>query len=686
MRNMLLHSITTSRNVIRTFLIGVLILATASIALAQDLVPAIEIKPSISVEVGQEVFFSATGTTYTPNPALLKKARYEWDFGDGYSCKFGSDIPGTPYYYVMCQGLATVHYFMTPGDYRVTLTVKVFDAWDGNGDPTGSPIATNTTTTVVHVTGTAPLTGFEIQRANFNNRTKQYLYIQIPAAYRVGTTQLKVSLIGTNSGTSVLLQKSKLASEEILLLDHTKLALDNYVLQAQLLDADNKQITGGVWRDKFTKSVVNPSVTIDENNSFSLNGNLFFPIAPFMTSISEFSTFTIKASINALQTDGYQSEYTSTSWGNYLSNAARQGLVAMGPGRGSYNIMSDSSLNRWKFNHDVDVMATYVDSNKNSPAMFAWLWQDEPNLAQWKQNVYPSVLAAWAYVCHSRDPHHLTFNSLSGSDWFKYYSDLYGESPKLYDYLGSAHFLGGKKWMQDVFHFDIFPIKYRLDYAQNADATMGPYALYINEFERMKRYNKNLAPMLPTINPGADDGYQDGITHSAEQVYSEAWMNVIHGAKGIIWFQYFNPATIRWAAMKKFADQIKVLAPVVLGPAPVRTVTDTANTALNRVDTMIREKDGAVYVFAARVTEPDPIDGAKYTGVEPEFITVSFTISGLTGSTAATVVDEVHTHAVTDGKFTDTFAKNAVHIYKIAGTGVTILKSAAPRNLRVKKK
>ena len=110
---------------------------------------------------------------------------------------------------------------------------------------------------------------------------------------------------------------------------------------------------------------------------------------------------------------------------------------------------------------------------------------------------------------------------------------------------------------------------------------------------------------------------------------------------------------------------------------------------------MIREKDGAIYVFAARVTEPDPIDGAKYTGVEPASITVSFTISGLTGSAAAAVVDEGRTISLTDGKFTDTFAKNAVHIYAIAGAGAatattttttTTLKRPAPRNLRAKKK
>jgi hypothetical protein len=38
--------------------------------------------------------------------------------------------------------------------------------------------------------------------------------------------------------------------------------------------------------------------------------------------------------------------------------------------------------------------------------------------------------------------------------------------------------------------------------------------------------------------------------------------------------------------MKKFADQMAILAPVVLRPVPEKTVTDNANTALNRFDTI----------------------------------------------------------------------------------------------------
>ncbi|MFZ2399926.1 MAG: PKD domain-containing protein [Smithella sp.] len=680
MRKKILHSIVTSRNVIRTLLIGILILATASVALAQDLVPYIEIQPGTSVEVGEEVYLSATGTTY-PDATILGKARYEWDFGDGYTFKYGSGIVGTPYYYLKCSGIAVTHYFMKPGDFTVTLTVNVWAEFDASGYPVGSPLATNTTIRVIHVAGEAPMAGFEIQRAPFHNRLAQYLYVQIPEAYRRNETTLRVYLVGAKGTSSILLSKGNLAGEERVFLDHKSLAQDDYVVIAELFNESGERISGGLWRDKFSKRYSGiPKVGIDENNAFRVNGELFFPMTPYMASVSEFSKFITQAGINTVNTAGYYSTHTPTTWSDYLINANASGLMAMGPGRGDYYInFAPSAANRWKMNHNPDRMAQYIRITKDQPAMFAWLWQDEPNMGGWGEKTYTPTLAAWAYVGHREDPHHPNYNLFVGSDWSKYY----GTKPNFYDYLGSAMFFGGKKWMQDIFSFDTYPITQRLSAIENF-TDMGPYAAYLDALDRTQTNNKNLVPVIPALQPCK--GKTTSIV-SEEQVYLETWMNVIHGAKGILWFNYFDMAnTGRWAAMKKFADQIKVLAPVVLGPVPNRTITDTANMALNRVDTMIREKDGTVYVFATRVTEPDPIDGAKYTGVEPEFITVSFTISGLTGSTIATVVDEGRTHAVTDGKFTDTFAKNAVHIYKIAGVTTTTLKAPGPRNLRVKKK
>jgi hypothetical protein len=282
------------------------------------------------------------------------------------------------------------------------------------------------------------------------------------------------------------------------------------------------------------------------------------------------------------------------------------------------------------------------------------------------QKTYPPTLAAWAYISHRDDPHHLAFNSFYGADWSKYY----GTRLREFDYLASAAFFGGKKWSQDIFSFDIYPIAGRLHPSLNFP-DMGPYAAYYDALDRARINNKNLIPLMPTINPSNRNPTETLLIHSDEQVYSEAWLNVIHGAKGIIWFPYFAPPSIRWNAMKKFAEQMKVLAQVVLQPEPTRAVTDNANAPLNRVDTMIREKGGVIYIFAARVTEPDPIPNAKYQGVEPDSIQIQFLISDIRRDLMVEVMDEGRTIPLAKGIFIDTFRKNEVHIYKVSSKDIS---------------
>ena len=620
-------------------------------AYAQSLIPVIQIQPDVHVEVGEEVFFSATSTTY-PNATLLKNARYEWDFGDGYFYRYDPKVST-----VTRSGIACTHFFMKPGDFVVTLTVKIWEKWTaGFVSPIGEPIAISTATTLVHVTGEAPMAGFEIQRAPFHNRLAQYLYVQIPAVYRGNQTTLRVTLEGVGNST-VLFSKRSLAGEEKVFLDHKPLVRGDYVVVARLLNAEGVRIPGGIWRDKFSKRYDGiPKVGIDENNAFRLNGELLFPVGPFMTSVSEFAKYISRASINMVNTEGYYTKHTANTWRQYLDAAHAKNLVAIGPGRGDYNL---GGMGRFNFN--VDRMAEYVRLTKDHPAMFAWIWQDEPNMGGRTEKVYPPTLAAWAYICHREDPHHPAYNLFLGNDWTK----LYGNYPKDYDYLASAPSFGGKKWTQDIFSLDLYPIASRKHPSFNF-TDIGPYAAYTDAIDRVHKNNKGLVPVIPAVQPCRGAAVEVWPSVTEEQVYMESWLNVIHGAKGIAWFNYFDMAKSgRWSAMKKFTDQIKALTPVVLSPLPARVVKVDANVALNRVDTMIREKDGNIYIFAVRVTEPDPVPEVKYQGVEPETITVNFTVSGLRGRNTGGVVDEDRAVSLSNGQFTDKFAKNEVHIYKI---------------------
>jgi hypothetical protein len=729
-----------------TILRSLFVICLFSSILQAALVPSIATLPATTVEVGEEIFLNAAGTTYT-DAVLLGKARFEWDFGDGYYLRY--DPVNTT---ITQSGICAAHYYMTPGNYTVTLKVTVWSSWTDAGYPVGTPIELETTTQLITVTGTAPISGFEIQRAPFKNRTKQNLYVQIPLAYRGNTNKLKVSLLGPGAeDTTTLLNKSNLAAEEIILFDQSSLLTGNYVIQTQLLNSSDEQTTGGIWRDKFYKGYNGTSTTymIDENNSFRKNGELFFPITGYMLSASEFSKYMLDGGLNGGHTVGYYSVQNPTTFGQWLTSAENMGWLGIGPGRGSYEVTYEpNSSQRWKFNLHPDIMTDYINQNKTKAALFSWAWQDEPNLGGRSQQVYPPVLAGWNYLSNYHDPLRINFQNYYGFDWLLFY----GSAPNKHDYLGSSSYMGGKKWSQPVFKFDAHVSGYRIHPAFNS-ATRGPLDLYLDAMDRMATNNKGLIPIYPSLLAGARI-YELSAEHSSAEVYAEAWLNVIHGAKGISWFPYHVASTVRWDSMKRFSDQMAALKNVVLSAPGSRTVSDSSSAALNRVDTMIRESAGYVYVFAARVTEHDPspsfinlkfsgtvgtiipantvvvdsVNGgtwstynqvtigtagyvyvyASYSALgqtqveantlttlsgdpiagltsitntstattgsknitlyEPTSINTTFTVSGLTTGSVE-VVDESRVLEMVGGVFTDAFAKNDVHIYKIDVSG-----------------
>jgi len=643
----------------------------AGVDRSSELKVKIEVLPSTEVEVGEDVYFSGTKTEF-PDKRLLKMARYEWDFGDGTYLRFSpTNLKVTR------QGICCLHNFMKPGEFEVKLKVSVFDSFNPDGIPTKPPIAVSTGSVKIKVTGEAPIAGFEVQHAQFHGRIGQYLYIQIPKQFRGNETKLKVSVIGKKTGTKkVLLEKDRLGEEEKVLLRQVELPKDSYELIAELYDKEGERIPGGIWKEKFDKLYEGmPKYGIDENNSIWVNGKLFFPIAPYMTDKGEISMFKNNASINCLVCVGYYPKHTPETFLDYLNTAKEYDLYVMGPHRGGYEIPKEEwpqgvQKNRWKFNHNPDIMREYIKKCKDHPNLLAWSWQDEPELGGRYVSVYPPVIAAWEYICHFEDPEHLTFQLYTG-DWNRLrVNQAGGKFSRPYDYIGSLEefgesFFGGKRWITEILAWDAYPIAYRDHPAVNWP-DMGPYAAYLFTVGKIKELTKDLVPTIPCIITNrrrTED--PDWKVPTEEMIYMESWMNVVHGAKGIIWFPYFDKSTIRWNAMKKFTEQIERLKDIVLGPEPDRRVKDDAEEALKRVDTMIREKDGNVYIFAVRITEPDPVPEVKYQGVEPDSIEVNFEVSEISGEKEVEVIDEGRKIKSLDGKFKDTFKKYEVHIYKI---------------------
>lgn len=150
-------------------------------------------------------------------------------------------------------------------------------------------------------------------------------------------------------------------------------------------------------------------------------------------------------------------------------------------------------------------------------------------------------------------------------------------------------------------------------------------------------------------------------TITGPQIRAAVWSSLIHGARGIVYFNHSFGGTCvtqhvlrdcpgdARPAVTAVNRQIKELAPVLNAP-----FLDGAVTGTGPVDHATKLHDGKLYILSA---------ANKHTGGQAEFHTSC-------GGSSAVVIDENRTLSVTDGKFTDAFADgNAVHLYRIEGGG-----------------
>jgi hypothetical protein len=146
-----------------------------------------------------------------------------------------------------------------------------------------------------------------------------------------------------------------------------------------------------------------------------------------------------------------------------------------------------------------------------------------------------------------------------------------------------------------------------------------------------------------------------------QQVRSEAWMSLIYGSRGLIYFVHqfrptFHEAALlddpeMLAAVTALNNQITELAPVLNSP-PVRdAVTVQSENAEVPVATMVKKYKGATYLFAVGMR-----DGAT---------TVTFKLSGVDGGRTVEVIGENRKLAAANGSFNDRFGPWDAHLYRL---------------------
>jgi hypothetical protein len=494
--------------------------------------------------------------------------------------------------------------------------------------------------------------GFELQHADFHARTGQYIYANIPSELiTYSAKRLYVRLFSQEGYNKVIYDKTGIQPKEKIFLNNSALPAGHYTLAAQLIDSSGKVITEV---DEFFEKDYNgiPEVGINENNAIVVNGKLFFPVTPWGLNEEVFTQWINNdKAINCLYgtgwwiTGGYGATHNLESWKYYLSKVKPYNMKTIGPANW------DDGYDRTKSHlTDIDLLMQYIEQTKNENIL-AWQWQDEPDL----KGASPSIIRSWTYASHMKDPQHLVATNLVGWNW-AFTGGWHEDFRKKYEYLYDAQYFGGEKTLvADIIGFDFYPIEWASPHTKDAKMTQ-----LADIIDKIRQENGDMAPIFSWIETSDiyESPYPNPYPPTPEQVTMLTWLNVIHGVKGIDWFHHRKPTPPEnFVAMNKFLVQITDLTPVVLGPEVTRTVTNNAASKGGRVDTMVREYNNNVYVFAVRVTE--------VTETTKPPITVTFNVEGI-GNAKATVYDEARQLDVVSGAFTDTFSPNAVHIYKIS--------------------
>jgi hypothetical protein len=145
------------------------------------------------------------------------------------------------------------------------------------------------------------------------------------------------------------------------------------------------------------------------------------------------------------------------------------------------------------------------------------------------------------------------------------------------------------------------------------------------------------------------------------QVRCEAWMSLIHGSRGLIYFVHQFKPTFREAAL---LDDLEMLAAVtalnkqIIELAPALnslTIRDAAEVRSENPEVpialMVKQHERATYLFAVGMRE-----GAT---------TATFRIGGITEERKIEVLGENRMRIAKDGAFTDHFGPWDVHLYRL---------------------
>ncbi|MFW6154346.1 MAG: hypothetical protein ACOC95_03925 [Planctomycetota bacterium] len=300
-------------------------------------------------------------------------------------------------------------------------------------------------------------------------------------------------------------------------------------------------------------------------------------------------------------------------------------------------------------------MAHDAEAHLDNPVIVGWLHVDEPDNAQ-PTNIpgrYDPPIAPERIVLRYRrikeiDPSRPVMVTLGHGVAWDAWRGRRERTGRLEDYPA---YLEGC----DMVSFDIYP-------ATSRDEAIAGKLWYVPRgVRRLKDWSRGKKMVWAAIECSRIGNME--VEPTVEQIRSEVWMAIIHGARGIIYFTHqftprFNAAPILDADHRAMYEGVKQLnweihslasvinAPAADPPATVDAAPDTVPIALTT-----RRVDGSTYIFAVAMRD----DLAR--GI--------FTVPGARDGATVEILGEGRTLTVEDGRFADDFAGYQVHLYRI---------------------
>ena len=349
---------------------------------------------------------------------------------------------------------------------------------------------------------------------------------------------------------------------------------------------------------------------IDKHNRFILNGEPFFPIGLYV----------VQSLTDTSQLDEIAKSSFDTLMNYNINNGSDAKIIHYLNQVESRNLKLIFSLSEY-IGHgqkDIDTITHKVKTFKDHPAVISWYMNDE------RGPEYLPELDARYHKVRELDKNHPVWSVHWNTHWL----------------IQEAH-------TTDIVGVDPYPID------------NNPITLVARMADAANKAGKPLW-LVPQIfswtdYPGDPAGRDlTGRPPTREEMRAMTYLAVNHGAKGLIYYSYFNirddlDYMARWKEIKGIAKEIDQLRPVILSTRQTNGNEISCNK--DNIDFKFMKKDDTYYLFAVN-TKKESIKGVSFRCNQ-----------AISTSMIRLLFEDGRQIAASNGKFTDNFCPYEVHVY-----------------------